>query len=59
MYELPYRSVPEMLRSNAQRYAERIAVNVDSLFREYRGAAAAADPVQLFGLMSRVRRALR
>lgn len=27
MYELPYRSVPEMLRSNAQRYAERIAVS--------------------------------
>lgn len=39
--------------------AERIAVNVDSLFREYRGDAAAADPVQLFGLMSRVRRELR
>ncbi len=27
MYELPYRSVPEMLKLNAQRYAERIAIS--------------------------------
>lgn len=39
--------------------AERIAVNVDSLYREYHGNAAPTDPVRLFGLMSRVRRALR
>lgn len=37
--------------------AERIAVNVDSLYREYRGDGAPSDPVRLFGLMSRVRRA--
>jgi glyoxylase-like metal-dependent hydrolase (beta-lactamase superfamily II) len=39
--------------------AERIAVNVDSLYREYRGDAAPSDPVKLFGLMARVRRAQR
>jgi glyoxylase-like metal-dependent hydrolase (beta-lactamase superfamily II) len=39
--------------------AERIAVNVDSLYREYRGEAAPSDPVRLFGLMARVRRAMR
>lgn len=38
---------------------ERIAVNVDSLYREYRGETAPSEPVQLFGLMARVRRALR
>jgi len=38
---------------------ERIAVNVDSLYREYRGDPAQADPVKLFGLMARARRALR
>ena len=38
---------------------ERIAVNVDSLYREYRGDDAPSDPVRLFGLMARVRRALR
>jgi long-chain acyl-CoA synthetase len=27
MYELPYRSVPEMLKLNAQRYADRIAIS--------------------------------
>ena len=27
MSELPYRSIPEMLRHNAQRYAERIALS--------------------------------
>lgn len=27
MYELPYQSIPEMLRSNAQKYAERIAIS--------------------------------
>lgn len=39
--------------------AERIAVNVDSLYRGYRGDTAPSDPVRLFGLMSRVRRAQR
>jgi glyoxylase-like metal-dependent hydrolase (beta-lactamase superfamily II) len=39
--------------------AERIAVNVDSLYREYRGDSMPSDPVRLFGLMSRVRRGLR
>jgi len=39
--------------------AERIAVNVDSLYRGYRGDTAPPDPVKLFGLMSRVRRAQR
>ncbi|MEX1993615.1 MAG: MBL fold metallo-hydrolase [Steroidobacteraceae bacterium] len=39
--------------------AERIAVNVDSLYREYRGGTTSSDPVKLFGLMSRVRRAQR
>ncbi len=39
--------------------AERIAVNVDSLYREYRGDSAPSDPLQLFGMMARVRRALR
>lgn len=39
--------------------AERIAVNVDSLYREYRGMRVQSDPVQLFGLMARVRRKLR
>jgi glyoxylase-like metal-dependent hydrolase (beta-lactamase superfamily II) len=38
---------------------ERIAVNVDSLYREYRDDGTAPDPVQLFGLMARVRRGLR
>lgn len=38
---------------------ERIAVNVDSLYREYRGETAPSDPVQLFGLMARVRREMR
>lgn len=38
--------------------AERIAVNVDSLYREYRGDSAPSDPMQLFGMMARVRRAL-
>lgn len=27
MYELPYKSVPEMLKSNAQTYAERVAIS--------------------------------
>ena len=27
MYELPYQSIPEMLRSNAQKFAERIAIS--------------------------------
>ncbi|MGH8250941.1 MAG: MBL fold metallo-hydrolase [Steroidobacteraceae bacterium] len=39
--------------------AERIVVNVDTLYREYRGDTAAADPIVLFGLMARVRRELR
>jgi glyoxylase-like metal-dependent hydrolase (beta-lactamase superfamily II) len=35
---------------------ERIAANVDSLYREYRGDASAPDMVKLFGLMASVRR---
>ncbi len=38
---------------------ERLAVNVDSLYREYRGDATPADPVHLFGLMARLRREMR
>lgn len=39
--------------------AERLAVNVASLYREYAGDMAAADVVAMFGLMARLRRALR
>ncbi len=39
--------------------SERIAVNVDTLYREYHGDTTPADPVRLFGLMARVRKALR
>jgi len=39
--------------------AERIAVNVDSLYRDYRGDATPPDVVRLFGLMATVRRELR
>lgn len=39
--------------------AERVAVNVDTLFREYRGDVTPPDPVRLFGLMAAVRRQLR
>jgi len=38
--------------------AERIAVNVDALYREYRGDASTPDMVHLFGMMARVRRLL-
>ena len=39
--------------------AERIAVNVDALFRGYRGDHSPPDVVRLFGLMATVRRKLR
>ena len=39
--------------------AERIAVNVHSLYREYSGDASPPDVVALFGLMAAVRRRLR
>ncbi len=39
--------------------AERIAVNVDTLYRGYRGDAGPPDLIQLFGLMARVRKGLR
>ncbi len=39
--------------------AERIAVNVHSLYREYAGDASPPDVVALFGLMAAVRRQLR
>ncbi|MEO1015528.1 MAG: MBL fold metallo-hydrolase [Pseudomonadota bacterium] len=39
--------------------AERIAVNVSTLYREYSGEAGAANPVELFGLMAEVRKARR
>ena len=39
--------------------AERIAVNVDSLYREYRGDGKVTPVIELFGLMSEVRDAQR
>lgn len=39
--------------------AERVAVNVDTLYREYSGDVTPPDMVRLFGLMARVRRLLR
>ncbi len=39
--------------------AERIAVNVASLYREYTGDATPPDVVALFALMAKVRRAQR
>ena len=39
--------------------AERIVVNVDTLYRGYRGDDSQPDIVQLFGSMARVRRQLR
>ncbi len=39
--------------------AERIAVNVDALYRGYRGDRSPPDMVHLFGLMARVRREMR
>ncbi len=39
--------------------AERVAVNVDTLYREYSGDTTPPDMVRLFGLMARVRRLLR
>ncbi len=41
------------------RDAERIAVNVDALYRGYRGDSSPPDMVHLFGLMARVRREMR
>ena len=38
---------------------ERIAVNVDTLYRGYRGEPSASDMVRLFGLMAQLRRRLR
>ncbi|MEZ5708918.1 MAG: MBL fold metallo-hydrolase [Blastomonas sp.] len=38
--------------------AERIAVNVDTLYREYSGSSAAPDIMGLFGRMARIRKAL-
>ncbi|MGQ0429446.1 MAG: MBL fold metallo-hydrolase [Gammaproteobacteria bacterium] len=37
--------------------AERLAVNVVSLYREYQGDTAGPDVVKMFGLMARLRRA--
>lgn len=39
--------------------AERIAVNVDSLYREYRGDGVVTPVIELFGLMAEVRDAQR
>jgi cyclase len=39
--------------------AERIAVNVDTLFRGYRGDQSPPDVVRLFGSMATVRRSMR
>lgn len=36
--------------------AERIAVNVDTLYRGYAGSTAAPNVLELFGLMARIRR---
>ena len=39
--------------------AERIAVNVDSLYREYRGDGVVTPVIELFGLMAEIREAQR
>jgi len=39
--------------------AERIAVNVDTLYRDYRGDRSPPDLLRLFGLMARLRRESR
>ena len=36
--------------------AERIAVNVDTLFREYSGSVEAADTMKIFSMMAEIRR---
>jgi glyoxylase-like metal-dependent hydrolase (beta-lactamase superfamily II) len=36
--------------------AERIAVNVDTLYREFRNDSSSANPVELFALMAELRR---
>jgi hypothetical protein len=36
--------------------SERIAVNVDTLYREYSGVRSRPDTVRLFGLMAELRR---
>lgn len=36
--------------------AERIAVNIDTLYREYSGNKEPADTLELFGLMAEVKR---
>ena len=38
---------------------ERIAANVDTLYREYRGDKSAPDMVRLFGLMAQLRKRMR
>ena len=38
---------------------ERIAVNVDALYRGYQGDDSSPDVVRLFGLMAAARRAMR
>ena len=37
---------------------ERIAANVDALYREYRGDGSGPDMVRLFGMMAQLRRKL-
>ena len=39
--------------------AERIAINVDTLYREFSGGAGTPDTIALFGLMAEVQRARR
>lgn len=39
--------------------AERIAVNVDTLFREYAGSTEPANTVEIFGLMAEIHKAQR
>jgi hypothetical protein len=39
--------------------AERIAVNVDSLYREYRGDGQVTPVIELFALMAETRDAMR
>jgi len=39
--------------------AERIAINVDTLYREFSGRAGTPDTIALFGLMAEVQRARR
>jgi cyclase len=36
--------------------AERIAINVDTLYREFKGERGATDTVAMFGLMAEIKK---